>query len=352
MEKIKVSASTNYDILLSEGFLGKLGEFAKEKHELSNCLIVTDSNVEPLYLKKTENSLKVAGFNTFSYVFPAGEKSKDVNTLTGILEYMAKINLDRNDFLVALGGGVTGDMTGLASGLYKRGIEYIQVPTTLLSAVDSSVGGKTAVNLEAGKNLIGLFKQPLFVLSDPETLKSLPKEILYDGYSECIKYGVLGNQKIIDIFENKNPYENLSEIISESVKMKKSFVENDEFDLGIRAFLNLGHTLGHAVEKCSSFKISHGKAVSIGMVLVTRAGEKNGFTDTGTTEKLIKILKKNHLPVSCNYSVSNLKSGVLSDKKRTGDKITWVIPKEIGKCFLKEIPISKLDKFIESALED
>ena len=350
VKKVDVNASTTYSIYIGEGLLKEAGKLTKEVHEPCSVLIVSDSNVASLYQRTVEKSYREAGFNPVSWSFPAGETSKNLETLSDLLEFMAAINLNRDDLIVALGGGVTGDMTGLAAGLYKRGIDYIQIPTTMLSAVDSSVGGKTAINLKGGKNLAGLFKQPALVISDPETLNTLSPFYLSDGFAECIKYGVLGSKRILDIFENYDPLDYLSEIILESVKMKAAYVEGDEFDKGIRAYLNLGHTIGHAIELCSGYKEGHGHAIATGMVLTAAAGERQGITETGTSSRLSEILEKVGLYVHCPYSASELQEGVLSDKKRTGDEITWIVPETIDSCTTLKINIADLDNWLSKAL--
>ena len=350
IKTVEVNASTSYSIHIGEGLLEEAGNLTKEIHSPCSVLIVSDSNVASLYQRTVEKAYRDAGFNPITWSFPAGEASKNLETLSELLEFMAAINLNRSDIVVALGGGVTGDMTGLAAGLFKRGIEYVQIPTTVLSAVDSSVGGKTAINLKGGKNLAGLFKQPSLVISDPKTIDTLSPFYLSDGYAECIKYGLLGSKKLLDIFENSNPSENLTDIIEECVKMKAAYVEGDEFDQGIRSYLNLGHTLGHAIELCSGYTEGHGHAVATGMVLTAIAGERRCITESGTASRLASILERNGLLVHCPYNASELLEGVLSDKKRTGDTIKWIVPETIDSCTAVDINISDLDKWISQAL--
>lgn len=349
IRRVEVNASTSYSIYIGDGLLKEAGNLTKEIHKPCSVLIVSDSNVASLYQRTVVKAYRDAGFNPVTWSFPAGETSKNIDTLSDLLEFMAAINLNRSDLVVALGGGVTGDMTGLAAGLFKRGLDYIQIPTTVLSAVDSSVGGKTAINLKGGKNLAGLFKQPILVVSDTETLQTLSPFYLSDGYAECIKYGVLGNRKLLDIFENKDPSEHLPEIIEESVKMKAAYVEGDEFDRGIRCYLNLGHTLGHAIELCSGYTEGHGHAVATGMVLAAVAGERRGITEPGTATRLYNILERNGLLIQCPYGTAELIEGVLEDKKRKGDEIKWIVPETIDSCTAVNINISDLDEWISQA---
>ena len=348
--KINVTASQNYTVYIGSGLRKKAGTLIAEVHEPCTAAIITDSNVAPLYLEEAAQSMEDAGFKTLTYVFPAGEASKNISTLSRILEFLAESHLTRTDLVVALGGGVTGDMSGFAAAVYLRGIPYVQMPTTLLSAVDSSVGGKTAVDLDAGKNLVGAFKQPLRVICDIETLNTLPDEVYDDGMAECIKYGMLQSQKMIDIFSSEHPKEQVLDIISEAVQIKAMYVADDEFDTGIRCYLNLGHTIGHAIERCSGYTIMHGHAVAAGMALITHAGEKMGITEPGTSEKLQIILEKNHLPTSTEYSVDDLVYDALSDKKRKGDEITIIVPENLTHCTTRTVPVSELKNIITLAL--
>lgn len=348
--EIHVKASQPYTVHIGKGLLEKSGSYIAELHAPCKIAIVSDSNVAPLYLDTVKRSLENAGFETVSYVFPAGEASKNIGTFSNILEFLAESRLTRTDMVAALGGGVTGDMAGFASSAYLRGIPYVQIPTSLLADVDSSVGGKTAVDLKAGKNLAGAFKQPLTVIIDINTLDTLTDEVFADGCAECIKYGVLGSQTILDIYENGNPHERIREIIAESVQIKADYVENDEFDTGLRRYLNLGHTLGHAIERSSNFQLMHGHAVAIGMVLIARAGEKMGITETGTADKLAKINERNGLPSSTSFTAAELTDSALNDKKRKGNSIALIIPEKLGKCMTKTVPVDELEDIVKLAL--
>ncbi|MBQ2846966.1 MAG: 3-dehydroquinate synthase [Clostridia bacterium] len=347
MEIIKVNASKEYDVIIGEGILSSLGERCVSLFGKNRAVIVTDSNVAPLWLDETKASLEKAGIDTLEFIFPAGEESKSKETLFELIEFMAENKLTRSDFAVALGGGVTGDMVGLASSLYLRGIEFVQVPTTLLAAVDSSVGGKTAVNLKAGKNLLGAFYQPALVLCDTLTLGTLPENIFADGMAEVIKYGVIFDKALFDKVSGGDVKLNIESIIARCVELKRDVVAKDEFDKGDRQLLNFGHTMAHSIEKCSNFEISHGSAVAVGMVIAAKASHALGWSDENCTQAIIDANKNNNLPVECDFAPHDLADVALSDKKRTGGTINFVVPQNMGECVLKKIPIEELYKIAE-----
>ncbi len=342
MKTINVNASKNYDVVIGNGILSQLGERCVSLLGKRRAVIVTDSNVAPLWLDEAKQSLCNAGIDTVEFVFPAGEESKCKETLFELLEFMAESRLTRSDFAVAMGGGVTGDMTGLAASLFLRGIPFVQVPTTLLAAVDSSVGGKTAVNLNAGKNLIGAFYQPELVLCDTRTLDTLPENIFADGMAEVIKYGVIFDKELFESVASGNVKSDIESIIASCVELKRDIVAEDEFDKGNRQLLNFGHTLAHSVEKCSDFEISHGSAVAIGMVIAARACNALGWCKEDCTERIILANKNNNLPCTCDFTAEELADVALSDKKRSGNKITFVVPEILGKCILKKIDVDIL----------
>lgn len=347
MEIIKVNASKEYDVVIGAGLLPSLGERCAGLLGESRAVIVTDSNVAPLWLDKTKTSLERAGIKTIDFVFPAGEDSKCKETLFELLEFMAENRLTRSDFAVALGGGVTGDMTGLAASLYLRGIEFVQVPTTLLAAVDSSVGGKTAVNLTAGKNLMGAFYQPSLVLCDTDTLSTLPESEFANGMAEVIKYGVIFDKELFDKVCGGDVKSDMEKIIARCVELKRDVVSKDEFDKGDRQLLNFGHTMAHSIEKCSNFEIPHGNAVAIGMVIAAKASSALGWSDEDCTERIIEANKNNKLPCECDYAPHDLADAALSDKKRAGGTITFVVPKVMGECVLKKVPVEELYRIAE-----
>lgn len=347
MEIIKVNASKEYEVVIGGGILPTLGEKCFSLFGKSRAVIVTDSNVAPLWLGKVKSSLESAGIDTFEFIFPAGEESKSRETLFDFLEFAAENRITRSDFAVALGGGVTGDLTGLAASLYLRGIPFVQVPTTLLAAVDSSVGGKTAVNLTAGKNLAGAFYQPSLVLCDTDTLSTLPDSEFANGMAEVIKYGVIFDKELFDKVQGGDVKSDIEKIIARCVELKRDVVANDEFDNGERQLLNFGHTMAHSVEKCSNFEIAHGSAVAIGMVIAARASAKLGWSAEDCTKAIIEANKNNNLPVECDFSATDLANAALSDKKRTGGTINFVVPQAMGRCVLKKIPVETLYEIAE-----
>lgn len=350
-QRIRIHTEKEYDVVIGKNLLQKSGELISEVVAPCRIAIVSDSNVAPLYLEKVERSLQNAGFETNAFIFPAGEKSKNIQTLSDILEFLGEIPLTRTDCVVALGGGVTGDMAGFAAGCYLRGIRYIQIPTTFLASVDSSVGGKTAVNLGAGKNLAGLFLQPEIVICDIDTFDTLTDEIFADGTAEAIKTAILGSEEMFSVFETENIQEKLPEIIGFCVAKKGEIVTADEKESGLRRLLNLGHTIGHAIEKCSQYTISHGHAVAIGTAIITRCADKMGWTQEPLTERIIQVLTKNGLPTTTSFTAEELCNAALADKKRKGNHITLIIPQTIGHCTTIDIEVNELKDIITKVLE-
>ena len=340
MERIRVNASSSYDVIVGADILNKCGQFVSEVIKPCRVCIVTDDNVAPLYMDKVSTSLEESGYTSINYIFKNGENSKNTQTLIEILEFLAENKITRSDLIVALGGGVVGDISGFAAATYLRGIKFVQIPTTFLAAIDSSVGGKTAVNLKSGKNLCGAFHQPSLVLCDTDCLKTLSYEVYTDGVAEAVKYAVLKDKNLIELIKN-----DIEKAIIRCIEIKRDIVNADEFDKGERQLLNLGHTLGHSIEALSKFEITHGRGVAMGMVLASGGGEKIGFTQKGTTEEIINTLKSFGLPTDCPYTPDELAAYALNDKKRDGDYITLVIPKYFGECELKKIPIDELVDF-------
>ncbi len=347
MKVINVNASKNYDVIIGDGILDSLGKNCVSLFGKSKAVIVTDSNVKEFWLDAAKTSLQLAGIDALAFVFDAGEDSKNTKNLLELVDFMAENRLTRSDFLVALGGGVTGDLTGLAASLYLRGIPFVQVPTSLLAAVDSSVGGKTAVNLTAGKNLMGAFYQPSLVLCDTSTLSTLPEKEFANGMAEIIKYGVIFDKDLFNKVRGGNVKSDMENIIARCVELKRDVVAKDEFDKGERQLLNFGHTLAHSIEKCSNFEIPHGAAVAIGMVIAARASHALGWSEEDCTAAIIEANKNNSLPVECGFSAGELADSALSDKKRTGGTINFVVPKAMGECVLKKVPIDVLYQIAE-----
>ena len=340
MKTIHVSASKEYDVRIGAGLLARAGEEIREISSAKKAAIVADTIVWKLYGETVERSLRENGFDALHFTFPAGEESKNLATYGEILNFLAKNRLTRSDLVVALGGGVTGDMAGFAAATYLRGIDYVQIPTTLLAAVDSSVGGKTGVDLPAGKNLAGCFHQPSLVLCDVHTLATLPKEQFRCGMAEVIKYGVLGDEKFFDSLAE--PTLSMTELIARCVEMKRDIVGEDEFDTGRRRLLNLGHTIGHAVEKCCNFTLSHGDAVSIGMMVITRAAVKRGICEESVLLRLLAALQCFDLPVETQCGAEELFSAALADKKMNGATLHLIVPERIGCCRVEPVPAEEL----------
>lgn len=348
---IPVGVAPAYEVSIGPGLLETCGQRLKPLLGECRVAVITDSTVAPLYLETVLQSLEQAGFATCSHVFPAGEGHKTLSTLSDLLEFLAAQHLTRTDCVAALGGGVTGDMAGFAAAVYLRGIRCVQLPTTLLAAVDSSVGGKTAVDLTAGKNLAGAFSQPAAVLCDTDCLKSLPAAVFADGAAEAIKTGVLCDETLFALFEDGTLTADPGEVIARCIAYKAGVVERDEKELGERKLLNLGHTVGHAIEKCSGFTIPHGHAVAAGLAIMARAAETLGWTEEPLAGRIAACLAKNGLPTDTDYTAEALAQAALSDKKRAGDTITVVVPRRIGECELKKLPVSELLGLIAAGLE-
>lgn len=350
MKTVTVNVSKTYEIKIGSGLLDTIGAEAVALGKAEKVCIVSDTNVFPVYGQRVIHSLEKSGFLVSSYVFPAGEESKNGNTFLSLLNELSVNQLTRTDLIVALGGGVVGDLAGFAAACYLRGIRFIQVPTTLLAAVDSSVGGKTAIDLPHGKNLAGAFCQPSLVICDIDTLLTLPEEIFRDGCAEVIKYAILYDPALFDELMNSKSDFNRENIIARCVELKRDVVMEDEFDTGSRMKLNLGHTIGHGVEAKSNFALSHGKSVAIGMAIVARASAKLGLCSSNCCSRIVSILEDFQLPVSATYTAEELFEFTLSDKKRSGSTVRLIIPREIGCCDIIPTPISELLSFIKEGL--
>ena len=349
MTTVKVNASTSYDIIIGADILDDLGEYAKKTVGVRRACIVTDTTVDKLYAERAEKSLVKSGFDVIKFVIEQGEASKNTENLVNLLELLAENRLTRSDIVVALGGGVVGDLAGFASAVYLRGIRFIQVPTTLLAMVDSSVGGKTAVDLRAGKNLAGAFHQPSLVLCDYKTLDTLEDSIFADGCAEVIKYGVINDRALFDRLK-KGIRENIEQVISDCITHKADIVAQDEFDNGMRQLLNLGHTVGHAIEQCSNLEISHGSAVAIGMTVITRMAVALGICPASDLNELTALLTAEGLPTKCNFSAEALTAVATADKKRDGASINLIVPYGIGDCRPMKVEVSSLCSLIEKGL--
>ena len=347
MKKITVKASQSYDVIIGSGILNDADKYISAVLKSKRTVIVSDDNVYPLYGEKLKALLEGAGFEVHEFVFPHGEQSKSHETLLNLYGFLAASNVTRADSIIALGGGVTGDLAGFAAASYLRGIDYVQIPTSLLAQIDSSVGGKTAVDIAAGKNLVGAFKQPRLVLADIDTLSTLPDAFFDDGMGEAVKYGMIWSEKLFELISAGNIKQHLEEMIVECVDIKRQVVETDEFDKGLRMILNFGHTLGHSIEKTQNFNgLSHGKAVAVGMYLITAAAEKYGIITESISGRLKACLETNGLPWSVDIPAETLFANSVNDKKRFSDDINIIICKTIGKADIVKMPISEYKKLI------
>lgn len=340
--RIRISVGEGYDVIIGQNLLEDCGKRIRDVMGERNCVIVSDSNIAPLYLDKVSASCKEAGINTQRFVFEAGEEQKNLSIFGEILGFLAEAHLTRKDFVIALGGGVTGDMAGFAAGCYMRGIPFVQIPTTVLSMVDSSVGGKCAVDLPQGKNLAGVFHQPSLVLCDTDTLSTLPPEIFADGCAEAVKTGILTGGELVKLLDREDPKEYLQRIISLCIAYKGGVVRRDEKEMGERKLLNLGHTAAHAIEKCSGYSVSHGRAVAIGTAMIARASDRLGWSLEPLGDPVETMLRRYGLPVSTGFTPEQLLDAALSDKKRAGKMTTIVVPMAIGHCILKNVDDEQL----------
>ena len=342
MKTISVATGRPYNILIERGLIKNCGEEIRKISKSKRVMVISDSNVFPIYGDTVVASLKDNDFEVFSCVFEAGEHSKKLETIYTFYNELVNNGFTRSDLIVALGGGVTGDMSGFAAATYLRGIEFVQIPTSLLSQVDSSVGGKTGVDIPQGKNLVGAFWQPNVVLIDPDTLDTLTSHFFADGMGEVIKYGCIKNEELCNTLEEKNAKEIIDDIIYECVKIERDVVERDEHDHGERALLNFGHTLGHAIEKEYNFEgISHGQAVAVGMVMMTKASEKANITPAGTADRIAKLCEKYNLPTTDKTPVENIVKSSFSDKKSSASNISLIVLNKIGDS--KIHPVAKSD---------
>ncbi len=346
MKKFVVSTTHPYEILIGENLIEDAGTYIKQIIKPCRLCIITDSTVNSIYAQILSNTLTENGFLVSKVVFPSGEHSKNINTFSNVLEALGDEGFTRSDAIIALGGGVVGDLAGFSAATYMRGIRYIQIPTTYLAAIDASVGGKTGINLLCGKNLAGAFWQPDLVLCDYKTFETLPSPRLLEGVSEAVKNAVVSDASLLKYIQ-QNDYEY---VIERCISIKKSIVEADERDTGLRQLLNFGHTIGHGIEKLSAFSVSHGLAVAKGMVVEARSAYRSGLTETDVSTELETILEDLGFDLSMNYSAKDLYACALTDKKIMCDKITMVIPEALGKCRLHKIKLSELEEFIQLGL--
>lgn len=345
--------SGSYNIYIERNILKKAGRYLKENFNGRKIAVIADDNLKRLYGELLENIIMSNGLNAKIISIKPGEESKSLDTLQNIIyKELLDFKMGRSDIIVTFGGGVVGDLGGFAASTYMRGIPYIQIPTSLLAQVDSSIGGKVAVDLPWGKNLVGSFYNPQAVFIDPDLLKTLHKRFLHDGLSEVIKYGFIKDKSIIDKLLNCKDDEDLlndaEDIIYKCCSIKKSVVEIDEKDFGERMLLNFGHTFGHALEKYFDYKkYTHGEAVGIGMLHITRKSEKIGITEAGTSELIEKVLKKFDLPYEVPaVNMNDIFETIALDKKTFGNSINLILLKKIGESFIKKVESDDLEYYI------
>ena len=335
MKTVEVKLSQRYEIKIGQGLLSQCGDLTAAVKKPCVAAMVSDDIVYNLYGETVKASYEKAGFSLVTFILPNGEQSKNFDMLEEVLEFMAGCQITKSDLVIALGGGVVGDLTGFAAAIYQRGVPYLQIPTTLLAAVDSSVGGKTGVDLKVGKNLAGAFYQPIAVFCDTETFKTLPQAVFNDGLCEVIKYGCIADESLFAALLDGDVSDKISDIVETCVTIKSGIVMRDEFDLNERRLLNFGHTAGHAIEHLSDYSIPHGRAVAMGMRIMAQNADWTG--------ELLKIFQKYGIDSDCPYTASELARQALADKKRSGGVITLVMLEQIGKAYLKTIDVDELE---------
>lgn len=346
---IEVATGKPYKVHIGHGLLDDVGKMLSTLHRPCQAMVVTDTNVAPLYLKRLSASLAEAGFCVLESIVPAGEASKSFAVLERLMNDWSLAGMHRSDLVIALGGGVVGDLAGFAASCYQRGIPFVQVPTTLLAAVDSSVGGKTAIDIAAGKNLVGAFYQPLAVYCDVDLIATMDDAFFADGVAESIKYGVLMDAALFDrLAENRltKTAPDLADIVTRCVGYKNQIVSDDEFEKGSRQLLNLGHTFAHAIEQLSDFNTSHGHAVTIGLAMMTRAAMRKGWCSARTAQRIELALAENALPMNTDYDTEAILDICRRDKKAGSSAITIVVPQAIGDCVLRTVNYDELRSLI------
>ena len=339
-ERINVSLSTNsYDIIVGSEILDNTGDFVGEVLPASKCALITDENVAPLYAGTVSRSLREANFAPTLITIAAGEKSKSLGMVEAVCDRMIAAGLDRGAFVAALGGGVIGDVAGFVASIYYRGIPHVQIPTTVVAQVDSAIGGKTGVNAREGKNLIGSFHQPALVIADPAILRTLPKREFNEGIAEVIKHAVIRDAAmLVDL--PKAVSANLPALIARNQRIKSTVVAEDEFErLGVRALLNFGHTIGHAIENAAGYgRYLHGEAVSLGMAAALYLSTRKAALATGEARAVLETLRAFELPIRLREDVSTeaLMDTLRKDKKFEGGAIRFVLTSRLGSAFVSD----------------
>lgn len=349
MKTVTVNASKKYNIYIGENIFENIPEYLSEVFPQGKVCVVTDDIVDGLYGDRLMSLLKDK-YETVKFVIAHGEKSKNITTYASLLNFLAEKKLTRSDAIVAFGGGVVGDLAGFAAATYLRGIKYLQIPTTLLAMVDSSVGGKTAIDLDAGKNLCGAFYQPDIVICDYKLTETLSDEIFADGCAEIIKYSLIRDYDLFCHLSEKGKDFDREYVISRCVQIKSDIVAEDEFDGGVRQLLNYGHTVGHAIEALSNFGLTHGSAVAAGMAIIARTCANKGICPKASAEDTLNLIRAFNLTTETSFTAGEIAAVIENDKKRKGGTITLVLPEKTGKCNLKKIPIEETEDFIAAGL--
>ena len=342
MTSVAVRASRPYEVLIAPGLLDRAGELLRPLTNAKNAALICGDLVHPLYAGRAVRALERAGFRVCFKLIPHGEEHKNLKTYGELLSFLCENELGRDDVIVSLGGGVTGDLAGFAAASWQRGCSFVQIPTTLLAAVDASVGGKNAIDLPGGKNQAGFVYQPLAVLCDPELFATLPARELRCGLAEVVKTAVLFDRALFDMLRGGWDPARAEELVARCVAYKVALVERDEFDRGERRLLNLGHSFGHAIEQRSGYTLSHGEAVAIGLGMIARAAAGRGFCAAETAEEIVQLLGSLGLPTDCPYPAAELLEAMKHDKKRGSEALPLVVPREIGRCELLEVPFAEL----------
>ena len=328
----------SYPIYIENHILESAESFISEIFNGKRIMIISDDHVFPLYGQKLLDKLKPS-YECHFLILPHGENTKSFESLPEIYSAMIAAKISRSDLVIALGGGVIGDLSGFAAATFLRGIKFVQIPTSLLAQVDSSVGGKVAVDLPEGKNLVGAFYQPSLVLIDPTVLKTLPERFINDGMGEVIKYGCIKDICLFELLEKYHSFDELWDVlpsvIERCVDIKRVIVEHDQFDTGERMLLNFGHTLAHAIEQhCKYERESHGEAVAIGMYQLSLLAEDMGLTASGTSDRILNLLKNYNLPYKCSFTIGELLEAMTLDKKNLSGKLNLILLKEVGESYI------------------
>ncbi|EIT66673.1 3-dehydroquinate synthase [Lactococcus garvieae subsp. garvieae] len=342
-----------YDIIIKKESLLEVGRWVAQLWQQQKVVLVTDDNVEPLYGREVASQLRSEGFEVFTFTFPAGEASKNLSTVEKLWEFCAQQGLTRSDGVIALGGGVVGDLAAFAASTYMRGIHFLQIPTSLTAQVDSSIGGKTGINSNYAKNMMGTFAQPDGVLIDPEVLKTLEKRDFREGIGEIVKCGLIADKQL---WARLNEIQNADELLQEAAyfiraacEVKRKLVVEDEFDQGTRLYLNFGHTIGHAVEAYAGYgQVMHGEAVAIGMVQISKVAERKGLMPEGLTAQIKAVLQKFQLPQTYEpWDEAALFEILSHDKKARGKMIKIVLVPEIGQAQIHEISLQEMKEYLK-----